>query len=55
MILIAQNGIHIIENLELEELSAAATGAFAFVALPIRISGATGSPLRPVALMNSTT
>jgi kynurenine formamidase len=55
MILIAQNGIHIIENLELEELSGAATGAFAFVALPIRISGATGSPLRPVALINPKT
>lgn len=51
MILIAQNGIHIIENLQLEELSRAAKGAFAFVALPVRISGATGSPIRPVALL----
>lgn len=51
MILIAQNGIHIIENLALEELSRAASGPFAFVALPVRISGATGSPIRPVALL----
>lgn len=51
MILIAQNGIHIIENLDLEELGGAATGAFAFVALPVRISGATGSPIRPIALV----
>lgn len=51
MILIAQNGIHIIENLELEELGRQARGAFAFVALPVRISGATGSPVRPVALL----
>ncbi|MDR6954835.1 kynurenine formamidase [Ancylobacter sp. 3268] len=51
MILIARNGIHIIENLDLEELSGAAAGAFAFVALPVRISGATGSPIRPIALI----
>ncbi|HEY9214951.1 MAG TPA: cyclase family protein [Ancylobacter sp.] len=51
MILIAQNGIHIIENLDLEELSGAVAGAFAFVALPVRISGATGSPIRPIALV----
>lgn len=51
MILIAQNGIHIIENLQLEELGRAAKGPFAFVALPVRISGATGSPIRPVALL----
>ncbi|MET3354388.1 UNVERIFIED_ORG: kynurenine formamidase [Xanthobacter viscosus] len=50
MILIAQNGIHIIENLALEELGAAAPGLFAFVAQPLRISGATGSPIRPIAL-----
>lgn len=51
MILIAQNGIHIIENLDLEELGGAVTGAFAFIALPLRISGATGSPIRPLALL----
>jgi kynurenine formamidase len=51
MILIAKNGIHIIENLNLEELSEAKQGLFAFAALPIRISGATGSPLRPLALL----
>lgn len=51
LILIAQNGIHIIENLDLEALSGAAHGAFAFAALPIRISGATGAPIRPVALL----
>ncbi len=51
LILIAQNGIHIIENLDLEELAAAEPGPFAFVALPVRISGATGSPVRPLALI----
>lgn len=51
MILIAQNGIHIIENLNLEELAVIAKGVFAFVALPLCINGATGSPIRPVALL----
>lgn len=51
LILIAQNGIHIIENLDLEVLGEAVAGAFAFVALPIRINGATGSPIRPLALL----
>jgi kynurenine formamidase len=50
-ILIAQNGIHIIENLDLEELAACGRADFAFVTLPLRIKGATGSPLRPVALI----
>lgn len=50
-ILLAQNGIHIIENLDLEELAACGTSVFAFVTLPLRIKGATGSPLRPVALV----
>lgn len=50
-ILIAQNGIHIIENLDLEELSGCGRADFAFVTLPLRIKGATGSPLRPVALV----
>jgi kynurenine formamidase len=50
-ILIAQNGIHIIENLDLEELAGCGCADFAFVTLPLRIKGATGSPLRPVALV----
>lgn len=50
-ILIAQNGIHIIENLNLEELARCGRSDFAFITLPLRIKGATGSPLRPVALV----
>jgi kynurenine formamidase len=50
-ILIAQHGIHIIENLDLEELANCGRADFAFVTLPLRIKGATGSPLRPVALV----
>lgn len=51
LVLIAQNGIHIIENLNLEELGREARGAFAFLAVPVRITGATGSPVRPLALL----
>lgn len=50
-ILLAQHGIHIIENLDLEALAQCGRADFAFVALPLRIKGATGSPLRPVALV----
>jgi len=50
-ILIAQHGIHIIENLDLEELAKCGRADFALVTLPLRIKGATGSPLRPVALV----
>ena len=49
--LLIQHGIHIIENLDLEELSGCGRADFAFVTLPLRIKGATGSPLRPVALV----
>jgi kynurenine formamidase len=51
LILIAQNGIHIIENLDLEALADSGKAEFAFVSLPLRISGATGSPIRPIALI----
>jgi kynurenine formamidase len=51
MILIARNGISIIENLYLEGLSSAKQYEFLFVALPIRVVGATGSPIRPIALV----
>ncbi len=51
MIMIARNGISIIENLFLEELSKSKKYEFAFVALPIRIVGATGAPIRPIAFV----
>ncbi len=53
--LLVESGIHIIENLMLEDLAAelsfSASNEFAFFAAPLRIEGATGSPLRPVALL----
>jgi kynurenine formamidase len=45
-----KNGILNIENLTFEELAAARTYEFLFMATPIRFEGATGSPLRPLAI-----
>jgi 4-oxalocrotonate tautomerase family enzyme len=52
LILIARNGIYIIENLQLEELAAAGVSRFTFVCLPLKFVGATGSPVRPIAIVN---
>lgn len=49
-ILLVQRGIHIIENLNLVELSAARCHEFAFVCLPLKVRGGTASPVRPIAL-----
>ncbi len=47
--LLVESGIHIIECLNLEELAAAKVYEFLFVALPMKIRGATGAPVRPIA------
>jgi kynurenine formamidase len=49
--LLVRHGIHIIENLNLEELAAAGHREFAFVGVPLKFRGATGSPIRPLALV----
>jgi kynurenine formamidase len=49
--LLPQRGIYIIENLYLEELARDRRYEFAFVAIPLKLVGATGSPLRPLALV----
>jgi kynurenine formamidase len=51
VILLARAGIYIIENLMLEELSRARAYRFTLLCLPLKIRGATGSPVRPVALV----
>jgi multiple sugar transport system substrate-binding protein len=48
--LLVTHGIHIIENLNLEELAAAKIYTFAFIGIPLKFRGATGSPIRPLAL-----
>jgi kynurenine formamidase len=49
--LLSQKGVYIIENVNLEELAAARAWVFAFVGVPLKLRGATGSPLRPLALV----
>lgn len=49
--LLVTHGIHIIENLNLEELAAAKIYQFGFVGIPLKFRGATGSPIRPLALV----
>jgi len=48
--LLVESGIHIIECLNLEELGQSKSYEFLFIALPLKLEGATASPIRPVAL-----
>jgi kynurenine formamidase len=50
VLLLVRAGIPIIENLNLEELAAEKVYEFAFICLPLKMRGATGSPVRPIAL-----
>ena len=49
--LLVESGVHILENLDLEELAAAGAREFVFVGAPMKIRGATGAPLRAFALL----
>jgi kynurenine formamidase len=49
--LLPQKGVYIIENLNLEELAGDRRWEFAFIGVPLKFQGATGSPLRPLALV----
>lgn len=51
-ILLVEEGIPILEMLNLEGLASAAAESFTFVGAPLRLVGATGSPLRPLALLH---
>jgi 4-oxalocrotonate tautomerase family enzyme len=53
LILLARHGINIIENLQLEELAAAGHSRFTFICTPLKFIGATGSPVRPLAVVNA--
>ena len=50
VLLLREHGIHIVEWVSCEELSAAGVGSFLFVAIPLPIRGATGSMVRPLAI-----
>jgi kynurenine formamidase len=49
--LLPQKGVYIIENVNLEELARDRRYEFGFVGVPLKLIGATGSPLRPLALV----
>jgi kynurenine formamidase len=53
-ILIVDHGIHLIEKLNLEPLADAGITEFLFVAAGLAIVGATGAPVRPLALVAQT-
>jgi len=49
-IFLVVNGIHILENLKLDELAAKRVSEFAFVIQPLKLRGATGSTVAPIAV-----
>jgi kynurenine formamidase len=51
--LLVEAGINIIEVMDLRSLAAADVFEFAFVAAPLKLVGATGSPLRPLAVVEA--
>ncbi len=52
VILLVRSGIYILENLFLEELARDERYEFTFICLPLKLKGATGSPVRPVAIVS---
>jgi kynurenine formamidase len=44
------NGIHLLENMKLDELAAKRVQEFAFVMQPLKIQGGSGSTVAPVAI-----
>jgi len=49
-IMLAVNGIHLLENLKLDTLAAERVYEFAFVVQPLKIQGGTGSTVAPIAI-----
>jgi kynurenine formamidase len=52
-IFLVENGVYIVEALDLEELAAQRIYEFTFVLVPLNIFGATGSPVRPLAVVSA--
>jgi kynurenine formamidase len=44
------HGVHLLENLKLEELAAKKVYEFAFIMQPLKLQGGTGSTVAPVAV-----
>src|SRR5262249_11153655 len=55
MLIIADNGIYLVENANLEEIGASNAHLFCLVVPPLRLRGASGSPLRMLAITAKTT
>jgi kynurenine formamidase len=51
--LLTQKGVYILENLNLEALARDRHYTFGFVGIPLKFRGATGSPIRPLALVEA--
>jgi kynurenine formamidase len=49
--MLVESGVHLIENLNLEEVASEGICEGLFIALPLKITGATGSWLRPILLV----
>ncbi|MGH9311607.1 MAG: cyclase family protein [Vicinamibacterales bacterium] len=49
-IMLVVNGIHLLENLKLDELAAKRVYEFAFIVEPLKIHGGTGSSVAPIAI-----
>jgi kynurenine formamidase len=50
VVLLVEHGIHLVENLHLGELAADGCHEFLLALAPLRVTGATGSPLTPFAI-----
>ena len=49
-IMLVVNGIHLLENMKLDELASKRVYEFAFVLQPLKLKGATGSTVAPIAI-----
>ena len=49
-IILVVNGIHLLENLKLDELAARKAHEFALIVEPLKIQGGTGSSVAPIAI-----
>jgi kynurenine formamidase len=49
-IMLVINGIHLLENLKLDQLASKRVSEFAFVMQPLKLKGATGSTVAPIAI-----
>ena len=52
-VLLVDSGIVIVEALDLEELADSGVSEFTFILIPLNLVGATGSPVRPLAVVSS--